>query len=499
MHRCLQILEILEETFVHFGYPESADSKALVTLARTCKRFQNPALDILRQRQETLMNLLRCLPEDALDRTATQTPRFLRSLVAADWNRPREYTHRVKEFVASHWSSSMAEILPALAEIFPSSSFLPNLVRLEWDGQDQRRVQLFCRRISPLSDWARKYHGTLKEVEIGLMLLPGGRVGATAGVKMCALVRELREVESLKIQQELDHESLVHVAKLKTMRIPSVPSLEVDALASSDVGTWFPNLQVVHIESISPSLTVHFLRRSADAPFENMSLVFYPYASPGEMELLAPTLTSCERAHPALHSLKFLNHSHVDDEPCDRRTFTSQSLRTLYCFQNLCQLHLAFWRGCDFDDEDLTNLACAWSHLTVLVLQNGTRVSEEPPRVTFHSLLALAAHCPHLESLEIDFDSRNVPSHTTEDGSSLIRQTSLKSLDVLHSAILEADVSRIADCLSTLFPNLCEIHTAAEPWLEPEEIEDALSDEEIEYCWRWRELGQNMNTAREGR
>ncbi|KAJ6496876.1 hypothetical protein DFH09DRAFT_1052252, partial [Mycena vulgaris] len=142
MHRCLQILEILEETFVHFGYPESADSKALVTLARTCKRFQNPALDILRQRQETLMNLLRCLPEDALDRTATQTPRFLRSLVAADWNRPREYTHRVKEFVTSHWSSSMAEILPALAEIFPSSSFLPNLVRLEWDGRQCQSMDL---------------------------------------------------------------------------------------------------------------------------------------------------------------------------------------------------------------------------------------------------------------------------------------------------------------------------------------------------------------------
>jgi hypothetical protein len=221
------------------------------------------------------------------------------------------------------------------------------------------------------------------------------------------------------------------------------------------------------------------------------------------MELLASTLKSCERARPALHSLKLVNRSHIDDEPSDRRTRIFQFLRTLYCFHNLRQLHFDSWRGCDFDDEILTSMARAWPHLTALAVQNESTVSEALPRVTFHSLLALAEHCPLLENLEIDFDSRQVPAHTTEDGSSPVRQRSLTSLDVLHSAISAADVSRIADFLSNLFPDLREIHTGAEMWVDiedmgPEEIEEAAGGREaIEYHWRWTEVGEKINTARE--
>ena len=63
MHHCLQIQELLSIIFCH--YDGAYDSKMLARLARTCKAFQDPALDILWHAQKTLLPLLKCLPPNA--------------------------------------------------------------------------------------------------------------------------------------------------------------------------------------------------------------------------------------------------------------------------------------------------------------------------------------------------------------------------------------------------------------------------------------------------
>ena len=60
MHRCLLIQELLSIIFHH-----AHARKTLARLARTCKTFQDPALDILWCTQDTLLYLLKCLPCDA--------------------------------------------------------------------------------------------------------------------------------------------------------------------------------------------------------------------------------------------------------------------------------------------------------------------------------------------------------------------------------------------------------------------------------------------------
>jgi hypothetical protein len=74
MHRTLDIPEILDFIFAELQ-PQS-DLRSLsrekrkkapsrrdfAALARTCKRFQGPALDFLWRTQATLANLLKCLP-----------------------------------------------------------------------------------------------------------------------------------------------------------------------------------------------------------------------------------------------------------------------------------------------------------------------------------------------------------------------------------------------------------------------------------------------------
>lgn len=72
MHRGLQILELIELICAQVGtdgvHPLSKDeSRDLSVLARTSKAFLNPALNVLWRHQDTIVNLLKCMPADLWD------------------------------------------------------------------------------------------------------------------------------------------------------------------------------------------------------------------------------------------------------------------------------------------------------------------------------------------------------------------------------------------------------------------------------------------------
>jgi hypothetical protein len=74
MHRGLGILEIVEIICAQLGLESSESlstdaSSALSALARTSQFFHNPALNVLWRHQDTLVNLIRCMPEDLWDIT----------------------------------------------------------------------------------------------------------------------------------------------------------------------------------------------------------------------------------------------------------------------------------------------------------------------------------------------------------------------------------------------------------------------------------------------
>jgi hypothetical protein len=69
MHRALELLEIVE-TICDQVYKQPIPSemrKDLAILARTCTSFLNPALNVLWRDQQTICNLLRCMPDDLWD------------------------------------------------------------------------------------------------------------------------------------------------------------------------------------------------------------------------------------------------------------------------------------------------------------------------------------------------------------------------------------------------------------------------------------------------
>ena len=65
MHHALEIQEILLNIFQVFGrcHDDDDGSADLASLARTCRAFKEPALDILWEVLDDLTPLARCLPE----------------------------------------------------------------------------------------------------------------------------------------------------------------------------------------------------------------------------------------------------------------------------------------------------------------------------------------------------------------------------------------------------------------------------------------------------
>ena len=64
MHHALEIQEILSNIFDHFFLVDDrAATTDLAALARTCRVFKEPALDVLWRILDNLSPLARCLPE----------------------------------------------------------------------------------------------------------------------------------------------------------------------------------------------------------------------------------------------------------------------------------------------------------------------------------------------------------------------------------------------------------------------------------------------------
>lgn len=64
MHPALCIPEIVEIVCAELEELDPWAQKDFAALARTCKAFQEPALDILWRKQDTLAHLVKCLPSD---------------------------------------------------------------------------------------------------------------------------------------------------------------------------------------------------------------------------------------------------------------------------------------------------------------------------------------------------------------------------------------------------------------------------------------------------
>jgi hypothetical protein len=74
MHICLLPIEVLTDIFAAIceGSSKSFCLRTFAALARTCRRFKEPALNALWKDMDDFMPLVLCLPEDVRERTAVK-------------------------------------------------------------------------------------------------------------------------------------------------------------------------------------------------------------------------------------------------------------------------------------------------------------------------------------------------------------------------------------------------------------------------------------------
>ncbi|KAF8550073.1 hypothetical protein OG21DRAFT_1488050 [Imleria badia] len=97
MHHALEIQEILLNIFQHCYSPGrwKDTTSDLASLARTCRAFREPALDVLWEDLDDLSPLAQCLP-DASRQLSRDKYAFSRPLTQTEWDILRSYTRRIQ-------------------------------------------------------------------------------------------------------------------------------------------------------------------------------------------------------------------------------------------------------------------------------------------------------------------------------------------------------------------------------------------------------------------
>ncbi|KAF8146049.1 hypothetical protein K438DRAFT_529611 [Mycena galopus ATCC 62051] len=533
MHRSLDIAEIRDSIFAqlqddkdycdyHLSEKYLAARKIFAALARTCKSFRDPALDLLWQKQETLVNVFKCLPSHLWQIQDNGYFRLKGDIFQKDWDQPLAYASRIRtlelsapqdlelvykferirvdftlrrdflfpnlrEIKIRYYRNSLrvsGTVFPALtscASLFRS----PRIVSVDISFNDST--------LDPLRGLPIRY---AQLTTLRLFCTPS--IGVPGNVLSNGALG-LNRIEHLS-GHFLDRAAMEHISQLSGLRsliltapaVPHLPSPQFRASIDQQI-LLFPVLRHVHFLSTTIEFAVGFLLLS------DWSLVYFfvgteVHATKWTTRQLYTTLATC-LSHSALQTLSIIvpDHDHYDEEiPSDdaRADYVVDGhiLAVLFCFTNLTEIRLEASVGFDIDDAMAWDMARAWPRLEELRLR-AARHAHHPPRMTLLGLNAFATHCSGLCFLHITFDASAAP---LSDGSAetISPQLLLIYIDIGASPI--TDPPAVAKFLGVLFPNLKKI---ARDIADPEDLTDEESASEDHRCALWQTVNELLTKS----
>ncbi|KAJ7741158.1 hypothetical protein DFH07DRAFT_1064025 [Mycena maculata] len=503
MHRALEILEVVEmicEQIIWAGRWSPSDSpRDLAVLARTCTVFCNPALNILWRHQGTIMNLLKCMPDDLwkieVHSNGHIDIRLQRAIIQTDWERPRFYLFRVRSFSNIFENLRSTDFLETLSFCLPRECVFPNLEKLAWCSPSPAsapfpHVRLFLtpriknlvlgtiETISHLSILSNLV--TKCPVLTTVTIWTNGFLDLEATPVISNFVCALTHVKSLDVPW-LNPAAFTHLAQL-----PDVESLSFRRILHQPSRSLFPSPSTINFPSFRALQELKFI--SADLKIvgglltlaSNCPLVRVEISNAGEPtkdtvgEFYVTVANHC--SHAVLRRIYIggdkKNQIAATAEQIDTYAVGLHELKPLFSFDNLVSVCLTHPVGFDLDDVAVLAMASAWPRIQDLVLVTSlTRHLDS--RVTLEGLCAFAKYCPRLHTLEITFDATHIPENLYQ-GQTRVAQDSLMSLNVGSSAINEP--RRVAKFLSAIFPKLQWITTLYEDLVEPVEEEEEVEE-----------------------
>ncbi|KAJ6608518.1 hypothetical protein B0H10DRAFT_525549 [Mycena sp. CBHHK59/15] len=498
-HRALEVLEIVELICAQIGSEDleplsKTASHDLAVLARTCTIFQNPALNMLWRTQVSILNLMRCMPDDLWEQNlvGVRVPdmRLLRPIMPSDWQRPLFYSKRVRSLESAvlddsaHLGSS--DIFDTLGLCLPGQFLFPNLQRLNWNVLTPftfHSIRFFLaptitRIVVDVSSTSQL--SLLPTLPVKCPYLTHITVSTAFGLSgvlqsISEFVCGLPHIESLDLEN-LDPATLEYISQLQTLTsliLSGAKGFETFINPMTSPKYAFSALKTLEFRHCTVECATAFIEMMFEATLQSFSLENPdPQVTDEATAQLYAAIAGC-----CSHSLRFLLIDSYDPVPAAQiaaYTVRSQTLQRLFCLSNLVTIFLRCAVGFDLDDNTISDMARSWPCVERIVLA-AIAPHHIPSRVTLDGIYAFAQHCPRLQDLEITFDASVVPKIDKKR----VSQEQLLSLDVAASAIRTP--KRVAKFVSYIFPKLRRIGTAYDEmiWGEDEDeiqVDDAVKE-----------------------
>ncbi|EMD37933.1 hypothetical protein CERSUDRAFT_114574 [Gelatoporia subvermispora B] len=507
MHRALETPEIITLILRYAKTPDgSTDNPTLAAVARTCRILSDIALDLLWERQEGLVNFIRCMPEDAWvlepvsegedGYVAHDKPRarlnLTRDIIPGDWSRFNFYASRTKDLTLYDHGMRLRVALPAatltvLALSCPVNPLFPSLQNVHAQHAPKSHINFLPTLVSP----------ALRRFALSDDCLPTWHC-----IYIVAYVaHRSRDLEELRLDLgtgEVDiallQESLESFRKLRLVDLRLPPGSDICSMFKSM--TLCPSLSSITIifprtptPIIRPDVlrdlveTQHFTR-IAEVYFRSIGSIsvmsrLLPIFSSSALKTLVLSFSCCftEVAqqllvdigrhidHATLQRLE-VNFLDLDSLAETGDPYPALSLAAFIPLRAFRQMRIFAFNAdadLDLDDEDFRDVVKSWPMLRELHLPKfrGLHLGHVP-KLTLGTLLSLADYCPMLEMITVALDATAVNASGSSRPAAGITLPSLTRLDISGSPIRSP--LDVALFLSDLCPQRCDIDWYTSPY-----------------------------------
>ena len=521
MHHALEIDEILLNIIAHcnphfknygHGLPLGVGTD-LVALARTCRMFKEPALDVLWWELYDLSPLAQCLPKisyQVFPRFAvgtlclssrfinllsifyhtTKCYSFRRPLEEAEWNTLRSYTHRVRSIIdfrsAFYFDSVKTFLRPAkLQSLFPNLRYLrymftrasayllhqhfPSLISLDFSfatGGDPSQVQETLESFLGLSL-------NLRKLSIGMLLRE-----VALDKPVSDFICRLSNPQTVFCPQvSLDVNAITHLS-----RTPGLNQLSFALSVTPSDTLLFSTLYELELFSESLVLISDLLDHIQLPAVTDLAVEIS--SSPSRQNLTS-FLAALQQSGVS-DSITRLKLDQIHHIPINLRSvppiLAANDLRSGMAFRNLRRIDFNCRWNVGLTDTDLLTLVSAWPHLEHFLINEelGWLTSGG---ITPNGLVRLLQTCPLLSRLSLAIDTRDytdIPPARSPASLGLTLPPSF-SINVVDSVIDTASVPAMAAFFVNIVLSTQFSLSAWESWAFPRRSQKVYAD-------RWKDV-----------
>ncbi|KAF7329277.1 hypothetical protein MKEN_00188600 [Mycena kentingensis (nom. inval.)] len=403
--------------------------RTVARLARTCKTFEQPALDVLWRFQRTLDNILKCLPPSVWEMRQGNRDngwvggiRIVQPVTIEQWARARTYARRVR-ILDLDWAllspdNSCFKAMQS-CQVLTGELLFPGLQEINCNivpygyeeilfasGPTVHSVRMPEHIVN--TPFLRPLCSILKV----LTLLPEDtRTTTTAQVSELCLL--LTDIQHLQVP-DLDAAALRHVSQLPSLLGLYLFMDDISAFGSIPSGDLpFPNLGSLQFYRSTIDFAEHFLQRLAPGrPISELKVETRVPAKVDAMRRLYATIG--DRVIPSTLEKLYIGNWTEDGHnptPAPPRSAIREylvdedAMRPLLQFSQMRELTLHTPAGFCFGDETALSIAEAFQNITELALTSGTTLHSNIPNLTLNSLWAFRIFCRQLRSLSVELDA----------------------------------------------------------------------------------------------